>query len=98
MLSILFSNGYIIAFLMFKSGESIPWTKLKLGEAKTVVNEFFSVGNDIEQLIYHSLHNSLKIEYSEGVILESTWRTCSICEALYYHDRRYYSNIYNKHW
>ena len=89
-LGILFSESFIVVLLMFKSGENILWTRLKLGKEKTVVNDFFAVGNDIEQLIYHSLHGSLKVEYSEdleGVTIESTWKTCSICKALYYNDR-----------
>lgn len=82
-LGILFIAGFVTVYLLRDQVSHYQWTKLLL--QKEVRNE--SVGKEIEQLIYHCIHNTLQVDYEHGEIKVVTkWKNCSILEALYIKD------------
>ena len=76
-IGLLFIAGYVSVYLLcLHDNKTCHWTKLSL--KGSVFNEFFSVGHEIEQLIYHSLHNTLHVEFKEDthcIKLETRWKS-----------------------
>lgn len=85
-IGLLFAKGFVTCFIMHQQPGKTYWTKLKLNGK--IVNEFFSIGHEIEQLIYHSLHSTLDIQLIANCIeLTTRWKTCCLWEPLYVKDR-----------
>lgn len=83
-LGILFIAENVVIFVLHECDDTYKWTKLKITDS--VINDFFSVGTALEQLIYHSLHNTLQITSSLSIDLKTQWKPCKFLKSLYIED------------
>lgn len=86
-LGILFNKDNVSSYILYASPSwKYFWAKLQM--KGSITNNIFSVGHEIEQLIFHSLHSTLEVTFESNKFeLKTNWKTCCIMEPLYIKDR-----------